>query len=404
MSTVAEPGARGAELPLVFRAGDVPAAAWTVQTPPHGATRLAVRVCVRALHGMQKEAVVATSAGPAWRMLSDEGPYLNGTDLAPFPLAFFTAGMQFSLLGELARHAASQRLSVTGIGLGQDNCYTMDGSALKGTMRGGARAAALQLSLDCDAPADRVARLIRDAELTSPAHALMRDPLANTFALNLNGSAVPVTGVAASAMAPDEDPLAAFRDLAPRAGDDWRADIITKLDTAQTLFGVEGGAGSSLQAEQKRELHVRGEARFPAPALMETSVQLFKPIGSVFRFRCDGVQASTSAGQTPPALAFLMAGVGFCFMTQIGRYAQITKQELRSYAIVQDSTFDLGAGAARALPTHTQVFLDTAQSPAVAQKFVQMAEQTCFLHAAMRTCLPSRIDAKLNGKELPLPR
>ena len=55
------------------------------------------RVEVRALEGMQKEATVRQSerSGQTWRMVSDEGPYLNGTDLAPFPLAFFAAGLLF---------------------------------------------------------------------------------------------------------------------------------------------------------------------------------------------------------------------------------------------------------------------------------------------------------------------
>ncbi|MFV1963712.1 MAG: OsmC family peroxiredoxin, partial [Acidimicrobiia bacterium] len=56
-----------------------------------------LRTVVRALVGMQKEAAVTIEPdGSVWRLVSDEGPYLNGTDLAPFPLAFFAAGMQFS--------------------------------------------------------------------------------------------------------------------------------------------------------------------------------------------------------------------------------------------------------------------------------------------------------------------
>ena len=54
----------------------------------------AVRVEAHALGGMQKEALVYQgSTRSLWRMVSDEGPYLNGTDLAPFPLAFFSVGM-----------------------------------------------------------------------------------------------------------------------------------------------------------------------------------------------------------------------------------------------------------------------------------------------------------------------
>jgi len=69
------------------------------------------RVYARALSGMQKEAVVGQRpSGPAWRMVSDEGPYLQGSDLAPFPLAFFASGMALSLLSEVRHHA--ERLHV----------------------------------------------------------------------------------------------------------------------------------------------------------------------------------------------------------------------------------------------------------------------------------------------------
>ena len=44
-----------------------------------------------ALH--QKESVVTDGAECcAWRLSSDEGKHLKGSDLAPFPLGFFNAG------------------------------------------------------------------------------------------------------------------------------------------------------------------------------------------------------------------------------------------------------------------------------------------------------------------------
>ena len=77
---------------------------------------------------------------------------------------------------------------------------------------------------------------------------------------------------------------------------DFPRDIITKLAAADSVFGVEGGAGSSLRSEQKRTLHVRGIATLRADGLTETRVQLFKPIGSNFRFLCDLDQPQWQAG------------------------------------------------------------------------------------------------------------
>jgi hypothetical protein len=85
--------------PLVYKAA-------VAESPPPGSdTRddnIAVRTEVRALTGMQKEALVHYGpSGTVWRLVSDEGPYLNGTDLAPFPLAFYTTGMALSFTEEL---------------------------------------------------------------------------------------------------------------------------------------------------------------------------------------------------------------------------------------------------------------------------------------------------------------
>lgn len=103
--------------------------------------------------------------------------------------------------------------------------------------------------------------------------------------------------------------------------DTFLPEIIRKGDSAQVLEGVEGGAGSSLKTEQKRTLHVRGEARVVEGLQMETKVQLFKPIGSTFLFKCDEPKALGGTGTAPPPLAYVSAGVGFCYMTQLGRYA-----------------------------------------------------------------------------------
>ncbi|MGB8433839.1 MAG: hypothetical protein WCE38_06260, partial [Burkholderiales bacterium] len=48
------------------------------------------KVEARQLAGHQKEAVVTEGAsGSSWRIVSDEGRHLKGTDLAPFPLGYF---------------------------------------------------------------------------------------------------------------------------------------------------------------------------------------------------------------------------------------------------------------------------------------------------------------------------
>lgn len=369
--------------------------------------RVAVRTAVRALEGMQKEAVVSLGpAGGVWRMVSDEGPYLNGTDLAPFPLAFFTAGMQFSLISRLAQLARARGVALRSLRSEQDNYYSMDGSFLRGDARGGAMPAEVLLRIESEAPASAIAELVRLAAEGDPAGSVMRDPLQNTFALNLNGRDLSLADVRPCTGHALPSPRAGFERVRPQAESAYRPEIIRKGAAAETVHGVEGGAGSSLQAEQKRTLHVRGEAWLVEGLLMKTTIRLFKPIGSTFHFVCDELPEAGGGGSAPPPLAYLAAGAGFCYMTQLGRYAHIVKQRLDSYAVVQDNAFTVegsagdGSQRGRAEPFDTHVFLESPHSEDEARRLVTMGERTCFLHAAMRGSHPTRIRAELNGREL----
>ena len=84
-------------------------------------------------------------------------------------------------------------------------------------------------------------------------------------------------------------------------------------------------------------------------------------------------------------------------MTQLGRFAHITKKELKACRIVQDSVFhraDPTSGQPRqttAAPVDTGVFLTLDEPDEEARKMVVMGERTCFLHAAMRGSHPSQV-------------
>ena len=377
--------------PLVYRVNNDTAAVEKLLDEPNMTT---VRASIRALEGMQKEALV--EHGPTdtlWRMVSDEGPYLNGTDLAPFPLAFYSAGMAFSFLEEFLNHAAANAVSIESLELTQDNYYTMEGSALRGDMIGGALPAEIHIEIHSDASPDTINDLIQKTITSSPAQAYMHNTLENTFALCNNGTQLPVKRVTASAVDLYDDPHLTLDAIQPLGDETYMPDIIVKREAAESVFGVEGGAGSSLKSEQKRTLHVGGIASLRDDGLREFKVQLFKPIGSVFRFISD------PAGQkAPSSLSYLSAGIGFCFMTQLGRYAHIVKKPLESYSIVQDTVFRVENGVAENDPVDTHVIVRFDQSEEDAQQLVDMSEQTCFLHAAMRTASETKVSVSLNGK------
>ena len=386
--------------PLVFKFDDQPP---TAALDAHDAVQN-FRVEVRALEGMQKEATVRQSerSGQAWRMVSDEGPYLNGTDLAPFPLAFFAAGLHFCYMTQLVRLCRDRGIALRGLRSGQDTRYTMTGSALKGDMTGAGIPVDLDVAIDAELSPEAAGKLIARALAESPGHAVMRDLFRNTFALQLNGSTVKLVDQEHSPNALYPDPVRGFESIRPTSAGHFHPDIITKTETVEVQHGVTGGAGSSLKSEQKRTLHVRSDACLLDTGLLQTDIRLFQPLGSSFRFLSD-----TGTGDTaPPPLAYLSAGIGFCYMTQLGRYAHITKQKLESMRIVQTNGYKPSGAAgpnAAATAVDTHVYINADESEDVARKSVKMGEQTCFLHASMREAYPTVLRATLNGKPLPVP-
>jgi hypothetical protein len=348
---------------------------------PRARRGLALRTLVRGLAGMQKEALVTSSTtGRTWRLVSDEGPYLAGTDLAPPPLGLFVTGLAALHANELLALAAARGVRLERLRLMQDTFYSMDGSALRGTMTGGALPPRLTVEADTDLGDDELRALAAEAVASSPVAGLVAGVHDSLFTLTLNGSRVETGRVAELGAEIPSDPLDAFA----RFGVEQPAEpLLGKERDAERVEG-EGGADSSLRPEQKRTLHARAVCSLRDDGVREIDQFLFKPVGSQFRLLAD------EEGRAPDALSYVAAGIGFCFLTQLGRYASITKRPLDGYRIVQDTHFATSGGAAD--PVETHLFLDTPEDAESARQMLDMAEQTCFLHALCRTDLVAEVD------------
>lgn len=358
--------------------------------PPERDDRQRVRVWARSLSGMQKEAIVGSShPGSLWRLASDEGPYLAGFDAAPCPLAFMTVGMVSAYMNAL--HAAARRrgLDLQDVVLVQDNRYTMQGSALQGTMTGGALPVALEVRIASDVDEEVLRVLVAEAIEASPTEGLQREVHTSRFTLTVNGEAISLGGATPLAGPVAQDPGPLFADVHPAT--DGGGGQVARLNAVTPEAGVAGGIGSSLRAEQRRELHVRAECRRRPGGVNEVRQELHSPLGSTFRMLSQ--DAPQSPALAPDAASYLAAGVAFCFMTQLGRFATIMKRTLTGYRLVQDTYYLQGEpgrpGAAGAVETH--VFLDTTEGADFARQCLDMGEQTCFLHALYRTSLQPRV-------------
>ncbi|MGI9342263.1 MAG: hypothetical protein ACR2QV_05400, partial [Gammaproteobacteria bacterium] len=300
-----------------------------------GASPGSVRVVARALEGMQKEAI-AQSGADTWRVVCDEGPWLNGTDLAPFPLAFFCAGQAASYLAEFMAEAKERLIPITRLELRQDNFFTMEGSALKGTMSAGVDPVHVQFDADGDCSAAEL-RDIADVAINdrSPVAAVLARELPSRFAIRANGDdlaqgdALPVADA--------DDPTTTMDACRPAGADSYAADVIRKVEET-----IEAGDAVGLKSSQKRVVHVATHARVRPDGILELAVQCIQPAGSRFVMLSDDSRARGGQGRAPDPLTYLSCGVAFCYMTQIGRYAQIVKQRLRDYRIVQETMFGFG--------------------------------------------------------------
>ena len=356
----------------------------------------AVRLCVRSLSAMQKEAlVVAARTGVMWRLASDEGAYLAGLDEAPCPLSFLTTGMVSSYMTEVLALAKQRGLRIDRIRLVQDNYYTMVGSALKGTMTGGAKNVDLTAQIAGDADRDTLTQLVLDATAASPLNGLMRGSKPSLFTLTHNGREIAPARALRVSQPAERDPDARFDKAVPAPGD-WspmirRGGLTPKAGHTVTL------ANDSLADQQSRLLRIRGICTLRNDGVKEIEQQLYNPHGSIFRFLCDEAPANGGGGRAPDAASYICAGIGFCFMTQLGRYAKIAGKRLERYRIVQDAHLSLGGASAgtgaagTADPIETHVYLDTHEDDDFARTALDMGEQTCFLHAFCKTDLKAKV-------------
>lgn len=346
---------------------------------------LRIRTSTRALEGMQKEALVEYgAAGHVWRMVCDEGPYLNGTDLAPFPLGFFAAGLTASFMSAYLAEARMREIAIEQLAAEINNHYTMEGSALAGTMSAGVLPTTVTFTAVGDASAAELEDVGEVAIADrSHAHVVLGEALPSAFAIRGNDRLLEHGLRPAPRMGDLVDPLTGFERIQP-AGD--LGQDLTIIEKARQVADTPPGTPSvGLQADQKRRLHVNAAGVLRPDGLKAITAHCVQPASSAFTFLSDDSELCGGQARAPSGLAYLSAGVAFCFMTQLGRYAQIARQNLDGYRIVQDTTFTLvPAYSATAGAVETLACIDAREPDENIQRLVQMGEQTCYLHGALR--------------------
>lgn len=361
-----------------------------------GIARDVFKVEARQFGGHQKEAVVHEGAhGSRWRMVSDEGRHISGTDLAPFPLGFYNAALHGDLGGRIVKLAPDFGVAIDNLALDVQTAYSLTGSFTRGDATGYAEPADITVRIDSGADAGTVRELVDAAVAASPALATMHTALVNTFAIYVNGRRREVTTLAGSPADDAADPYRTYsRPPSPLAGAATLDRLIHK--TGEVREGEITPAASSTTTRILRT--IAGTSTLIEPGgVFEIDTVLGLPGMSHFSLKCD---ERPDGDQAPSALALLSASIVFCYMTQISRYIHHMKLDIRGARVVQYMPFAIGNGQGPrgiAEPVDTHLFLSGGEDDETHEELMMIAARTCYLHATLIAALEPKVGIVLNG-------
>jgi uncharacterized OsmC-like protein len=365
------------------------------------------KVEARQLVGHQKEAVVTEGAnGSSWRLVCDEGKHLKASDLAPFPLGYFNAGLQADLVNRILWLAKARSIRLESLDVQLQNFYYMTGAFFRGDGKGYAEPAKVKVIIGSAAPKDVLAGLVRAAVAASPALAAMRIAVENTFAIYVNGKRRAVMTMKNSPAPDAADPLKTYSAAPSRlAGARDLPALVRKTGQLAEGTVTEAPAGTTTRIIRT----VTGACRLLDPAgVTETDTVLGLPGMSHFAIKSDerGATGANAPDQGPAGLSLLSAGIAFCYMTQLARYIEHMKFRIRQVRLVQFSPYTLQGsamdGAARGgiEPVDTHLFLHGDESDATHEKLMRIAATTCYLHATLASALEPEVSIEVNGAAL----
>ena len=358
-----------------------------------------MKVELRAMGGHQKECVVTDGvSGSAWRLVSDEGAALTGTDLAPYPLGFMSAGCQAELQSRITRLAAARGIAINSLRTELITRYAFAGSFFRGTGRGSALAPAFRVHIESPAKADEIRALVKAAADASPLIAAVRTALHNTFALYVNGQRRTPLEVPPSANPDAPDPLKTWKGLPqPLVNADVLDGIVTKISEPPADTGPKRPPMTA-EADVRFAIDIRGSSSCK-DGVTTSQTWAEGPRGSTFGVKSDE-RASHDAA--PSGLAIAAAGVAFCLMTQLLRYSEYRKYQIRAVRLVQYWPMAQTLGASGSLAASsgnldTHVFLHGDETDENMGHLLASSANTCYLHAMLGGALEPEIEVLLNG-------
>lgn len=368
-----------------------------------GPVRDAIVTEARQLGHHFKEAIVQEGGhGSSWRLTSDEGAALNGTDLAPTPLAYFNAGLQADLAGRVGSVLRERGMPVASFGAGFSARYALTGSFTEGSGQGFAESVGGHIAFECDLPDADLAAAVRDAVARSPALRLVETPVENTFALYCNGRRrhaprLPVSNKQVSKLPTPTDPFLKYSRPPAPLEETATAAVLGERIT-KTGHKTPGTAAPPPAPGQRATWSVNGEGMFDvAGGIYRCKTALDRPGSSQFAFVTD----ETGADRAPCGLTLLSGAIAFCYMTQLARYIDAMKLDVDGVRLVQTSPYEIEVGSRGiAGPCDTHLFLNGTADVQVFEQLQQIAANTCYLHQTMTAATPLKVTAANRGHRI----
>ncbi len=356
---------------------------------------------VEACHliGHQREVVLTEGGGTAWRLTSDEGLHLKGTDLAPLPFGYFNAGLQGDLLNRIRYYSIFLNMPLIDLKLKLDNEYWLLGSFVDGSGKGVANPTQIEIRIKSKLTDEQIIHLIYRAVDSSPAIAFLKSELKSTFSLTINGKRKVLNELIDPMVDIPMDPFLHYSEpLRPIVGNESETNIIQKLTSREAGEVSIAPPGSS----SKIIRNIKGQGHF-VDNLGKTEIEswLALPGMSHFLFTTD-----EGGAVAPSGLGLLSSGIAFCFITQIARYIENMKLNVSGVRLVQFNPFSISegsnqdshVGAAESIETH--LFLNGSLSEDMFEKLLNMSARTCYLHATALNSLHPKIKLIHNDHDL----
>jgi uncharacterized OsmC-like protein len=355
-----------------------------LQPAPSGFER--IWAAFEPLDRMQKRGQIARpQSREAWQLLCDEGLGLGGTDWAPPPLAYFAAGLASSITGSVTARLAEHGVSADAVSVVLDNNYSLRGSILRGTMQGKGHDPDVSVSIDGGTLTDKEkSALVLEAVSGGLAGYVMKNLFSSEFSLIANGAPVPLD-LPESRLAVDEKSLPTVPLARPES-----ACVSKAFQRPEQGTPINTGTGGGVDPVQDRTFKVTSTARAGDDGTIEMQAGVNQPNAGVYDILGS---SDTGVPAAPSSACLIAAGIGFCYMTQLGRYAEATKRPVHDYRMLQSIDIPLAGADGSQTPTiGTKLFLSLDEPDAeFARDLAHSARRTCFLHSTLQESLRSRI-------------